>query len=947
MIQGSTKISRYFHLKPIFLLIIIASAIPATADWDPSLGFRTIRTAHFRVHYYTGEEAVAQRVAALAEPVLKKVSDFLHLPRPEIIHILVTDTTDSANGSARVFPYPLVVVQPSPPQSFGQLSSFDDYLRVLLTHELTHVVHMNTKRGLPAFIDKIFGNLIFPNYAHPALLMEGLAVLSESRLNKGGRLYSPYFEMVLRAERRAHAIPSLSKVTMAPTRLPRGASPYLFGSYFMDYLARKYSVKAISDYFKAYGGLLIPFAHNIMARRVFHRSLVDLYRDYLADLRARLDRAIAQIKKQGLTRLTSITKNGEFHAYPIEIPSGIYFVENDAKSRGQITRVDARGHRSRLITCFGGCGGLRWSDNLNGILTTHAVPYKNIMSYSDIFLVHTDGTETRVTRGARAFSPADFGKDIVAVQSKAGESAITVFDFYGKKVRTIVDYGVFDSISDLSVHNKTVYFSATIHGNWDIYSWSGSKGITRVTTGPWIDIMPEITARGDALYYISTRNGVYNVYKMNLSGPRKACQITNITGGVFHARPARAGLIATVYSNRGFDIARIKIPEKMTCYPVKVPQRFVSGAKKSPVPLKSGAYNPFWSMRPHFMRPIFTIAGSRVSSIGLSTQMQDATNRHIFDAQVETDTRKPFPDFRLAYTFGGWWANIGVYGGMSRAFYVARPNRHRLVVDGKYGSVGMFIGLPLRFRDHRLGIRLSVSAEFNRPDAIRGQVYDPMFTPVFARNSTSISTRLGLNYSSLAFYPYSVAPQDGWVSGFGARLRTRPDTGGWSLTFSGYASAFITPVWAKTHSIELSLYGGASRGDERLRGLFSLGGPVTVNPLDALVNQAALPASLMRGFTPGSLVGDTFWAGTFQYNLPLVRIDRGIGSLPLYFRYLAGDVFVDTGSSFFQGDTPGPPKWSVGAEVWLTLAPALLDNFRILLGFAYAERPVVYFTVGY
>lgn len=937
-------------MKILALAILVACfAHPARADWDPGLHFHTLRTRHFRIHYYDGEAKVAQKIAAMAEPVMKKVSRFLHLPFPKMTHILVTDTTDFANGSARVFPYPLVVVQPSPPQSFGQLSDFDDYLRVLLTHEFTHIVHMNTKRGLPALIDRFFGNLIFPNYAHPTLLLEGLAVLSESRLNQGGRLYSPYFEMVLRAERMAHNIPSLSKVTMVPARLPRGTSPYLFGSYFMDFLARHFGVRKIADYFKAYGGLLIPFAHNIMARRVFHRSLVDLYRDFLKELRNRLDQANARIENQGLTHMVYLTKNGEYHASPLKIPGGeTCFVEDDAKSRETITCVDARGHRRKLLTCFGGCGHLRWSKNLNGILTTHAVPFKNFMSYFDVFVVHTNGSEERITRGARAKSPADFGKGLVFVRSVAGGNAVSYLDFQSKKVRDIIPAGVFDSISDLSVYRDTVYFSGASQGNWDIYRWSKAHGIIRITTGPWIDIMPEVAPSEDALYYISTRNGVYNVYRLDLH-TQELCRITNVIGGVFWARPTKDRLLLTTYTNRGFDIASTVISplEKANCYHSAQPQRFVPLTKTRPPLLKPASYNPLASMTPRFLRPIFTISGTRVNDLGLSTQLQDATGLHTLDMRVDTDIQSPYPDFDLAYTFGGWWANIGVYGGMSRAFYRSRPGRHTVVTGGKYASVGMFIGLPVRFRDHYLGITLNVAAEFNRPETPARPDYDPMFTPIFARDSTSISTRLGLNYSSVSVYPYSVAPQDGWLSGFSIRLRTRPDTDAWAMTFSGYASAFITPAWAKTHSIEFSVYGGASRGDNRLRGLFALGGPVSISPLDALINTTPLPVSLMRGYAYGSLVGDTFWAGTFQYNATIVRIDRGLGSLPLYFRYLAGDVFVDTGSAFFQGDSPGPPKWSVGTEVWLTLAPALMDNFKLLLGFAYAQKPVIYFTVGY
>lgn len=929
--------------------MFLCLALPSKADWDPGLHFHTLVTKHCRIHYYDGEAKVAQQVAALAETVLKRVSRFLHLNPPKTIHILVTDTTDSANGSARVFPYPLVVVQPYPPPSFGQLSNFEDYLQVLLTHEFTHIVHMNTKRGVPAFFNRFFGNLLFPNYAHPALLLEGLAVLSESRLNRGGRLNSPYFEMILRAERKAHNIPPLSKVTMSPLRLPRGTSPYLFGSYFMDYLARHFGVKAISDYFKAYGGLLIPFAHNIIARRIFHRSLVDLYRTFLKELRKRLDKAIRAIQKQGLTHLTWLTKNGEFHADPVQIPGkNVCFIENDAKTREAIFCIDSRGHRRKVITCFGGCGGLSWSRTLGGILTTHAVPFKNVMSYSDIFVVHTNGTETRITRGARAMSPAEFGRGIVFVRAVPGGNKLSYFDLQTKKVRNLIPDGAFDSISDVTVNKDTVYFSATSKGNWDIYSWSKARGITRITTGPWIDIMPRVSPSDGSLYYISTRNGVYNVYRIR-PNQTKTCRITNVIGGVFRPFPTMNRLLLMVYTNRGFDIAATDLAESenRSCYPLSQPQKFNPVFDQKPQLFKPINYNPLKSMTPRYLRPIFTVSGTNVQNLGLFTELQDATGLHTVDIQLDTDITHPYPSFDAAYTFGGWWANIGVYGSISNAFYMARPGRQTVITGGKHGSVGMFIGLPVRFRDHYIGITVNTAVEFLRPDRVRNPDFDPIFMPIFANDATTIDTRISLNYISATYYPYSIAPQDGWLSGFSTGIRAQPDTGDWALTFTGYITAFITPFWSKSHSLEISVYGGASRGAPELRSMFTMGGPVSVNPLEALLNQTTMSRPLMRGFESGSLIGDTFWAGTLQYNMPIFRIDRGLGSLPLYFRYLAGDVFVDTGSAFFDGMAPGPPKWSAGAEVWLTLAPALLDNFKLLLGFAYAQKPVVYFTVGY
>ena len=55
--------------------------------------------------------------------------------------------------------------------------SYDDWMRLLITHEYTHIVQMDMVNSLPEVLSNIFGNLYFPNMFQPIWLIEGLGGL--------------------------------------------------------------------------------------------------------------------------------------------------------------------------------------------------------------------------------------------------------------------------------------------------------------------------------------------------------------------------------------------------------------------------------------------------------------------------------------------------------------------------------------------------------------------------------------------------------------------------------------------------------------------------------------------------------------------------------------------------------------------------------------------------
>src|SRR6187549_2149808 len=98
----------------LLLLLAIAAATPAAERYDPRFRFRTTRTAHFDIHAHQGEEALARRLAVVAENVGAKLEPVFGRPRGRVQVILV-DQTSLANGWASPFPYDAIEITAAPP----------------------------------------------------------------------------------------------------------------------------------------------------------------------------------------------------------------------------------------------------------------------------------------------------------------------------------------------------------------------------------------------------------------------------------------------------------------------------------------------------------------------------------------------------------------------------------------------------------------------------------------------------------------------------------------------------------------------------------------------------------------------------------------------------------------------------------------------------------------
>ena len=208
--------------------------------------------------------------------------------------ILTSPRQQVANAYATIIPNVKTVWYPSGAAMLEEMAE-SSWLLTLAAHETAHLYQINAKGEVPAALTKVLGNsvtfvpFIWPVFLHPNLftptfLVEGNAVLMESRLNMGGRLHSGEKRALVLAQIQAGLINS-NRLLNDDFRFPFGEESYLQGGYFQAHLAAKHGVDKTNAFFVKQGERwLWPLILNNTFREHFGASYAQEIREYVRGL---------------------------------------------------------------------------------------------------------------------------------------------------------------------------------------------------------------------------------------------------------------------------------------------------------------------------------------------------------------------------------------------------------------------------------------------------------------------------------------------------------------------------------------------------------------------------------------------------------------------------------------------------------------------------------------
>jgi len=947
-----------------FALVLLFAARSAFAG-DPAQRWRTIETPHFHIHYYTysdgriGEEQVAQRLAVVAEDARRRLTPFLGTGLKRKTHVVITDDTDDFNGSATVQPYPAIRLFATSPDDRAELNDYDDWLSGLFMHEYTHILHIGTIGGvcanvLNAVLGWGLGIIYAPNQAQPRYIIEGLAVFEESARTSGGRLRNSIWDMYLRAATLEHHLQRLDQFSNFPTLFPFGNAAYLYGSALMRFVAEHYGQDKLLKLSRDYGSVCIPGGLSRALRHATGQTWDQVYVDFKRELERRYGAQRDAIAARGITPSRKLTSYLETVNRPAFTPDGreVVYSESDGHTRPRLMRLNVDTGQSQTELKVDGAGGPSLSaDGTIGVF--HAVDiWDTYYFYDDVYVYNRQTKEKRrLTEGLRTTNPglSPDGKRVAFEVNSLTSRGLSLMDIESGRIEELIPARGFEQVytPSFSPDGKTLAFSWwRENGYRDIWLMDlATRKLTQITHDRSIDLEPRFSPDGHWLYFVSDRTEVHNLYAYELS-TGKLFQATNVVNGLFDPAISPDGKrVAFVgFRAEGYDLEIADLdPSKWWLAAPSLLDRPDSESPKSGTPLPSHRYNPLTTLFPWTFTPYAQPDGYG-ELLGFRLNGSDVAGRHAWALDLAFGTgRSDDVNFSANYSYYGLWPNLYVGAGRSLG------HRGGLVINGQDigfdqedWTFGAGIQLPiLRHLIESSDLSFSYDVDYSRSLTPMPPPDPTHLVPQLPQNGRVAGIGVSWSFSALRRYLYSVSTAQGRTVGVSLGIGAPFLGSSFNTTYSvsWRWNEFIPmpwkPAWLRDHVLSLAYAGGISGGDPNRRSAFFLGGYPPQDLLKSIYDFSRPGSAPLRGYGYGSVVGDQFHVLNVEYRFPIVWIERGYSTFPVYLRRLHGKLFTDYGGAFNEGFSFDKLKVGVGAEVMLELIYGYYFGAALQLGYAY------------
>jgi hypothetical protein len=246
------------HIKHL-LCLALAAAFAFAGDGrvqSPDAHWKTIKTKHYRIHYPAnpkgGFEPFAFEVASKIEGIHSKVAELVGFEAKGPVNVLIQDPILEANGATiPLLNNPQLVLWKTQPDPDSGIGHYDNWVDLLVTHELVHLHHlMRPKNGQNAeryWFDSLSLFNWFNPYSMigpitlkaPRLILEGYATLLEGRITGSGRPHSAYRSAVIRQWAISGKLPDYADASSG-SGFRGGSMAYLLGSAYLEWLERQH-----------------------------------------------------------------------------------------------------------------------------------------------------------------------------------------------------------------------------------------------------------------------------------------------------------------------------------------------------------------------------------------------------------------------------------------------------------------------------------------------------------------------------------------------------------------------------------------------------------------------------------------------------------------------------------------------------------------------------------
>ncbi len=969
------------------LLVFCAAA--GLAQLVPNDDWRTLRTAHFRVHFTPPLEEQARRAAVNAERAYIQLSRELVPPRGPI-DLVIADNVDYVNGYATSFPSNRIVVFAHPPTDASGLRHYDDWNALVLTHELAHIFHLDRARGIWKVGQAVFGRnpLLFPNAYAPSWVIEGIAVYFESRLTGTGRLESSEHSMIARAALSEDRLPTLQELSPATSRFPGGEVVYVYGSLLFDYLARTKGPGTIRDFVERTSGSLLPFLLTPTSRGAFGMSFQTAWEAWRDSLR-RAERPASEL----LPSWRDVTTHGRVALFPRWLgDTAIIYAGNKGKAVAAAYEITLDGKERRVGRRNGTSANVRLPDGSTLFAQQDYVALYHVRN--DLY-VERGGSQKRLTHGARLTFP-DVRADglIVAVQAVPGSTRLVTVSADGRTIVPLTAASLDVQWADprWAPDGARIVAVRQSRGSAEIVILD-SQGNAERSFGRTnaINSGPSWSPDGRRIYFSSDRTGAPQLYVADLAAtPMTLTRITDAVTGVFSPEPSPGGndLAAILFKADGYHVVSSGERERSIHEAADSTRTGPRGvcpdciaSIRGLAPLGSSdsspskKYSSWASLFPRYWMPVIESGTEEGTAVGAVTSAADIVGRHDYTVEALYNTRFQQMSAWLWYRYAGLGLPLlDLYASQNYSHEgVFSDNAGTLSRIGTFAERSAIASLSAtlvrpRVRTFSVG---SIGAEVERrsystdPDTLL-----PLLSTFYSSSPTYPAIVASAGWSNARRPDLSISPEDGVTVSISGRQR-------WQSGASGAATRSVVGVTTAYKSLDLpgfahhvlAVRGAFGITDDRSPSRFSAGG-VSGTLLDVFPGFSVGERRRtfgVRGYPAGAEGGIRAYTASVEYRVPISAPSRGFRYIPIFIDKTSLSFFGEMGRAFCpasastgtgvcrSGDVGTPVMRAAGAELNIDTGVQLDLQTRVRLGVAFpltererfaADRARFYATFG-
>ncbi len=918
------------------IALLLAAPVRASTLFDPAFRFRTIRTPHFVIHFHQGEDRLAGRLAVVAEEVWRALEQPFGVAPPPLTHVVIADQSERAGGWATPVPYNTIVLDAAWPSGSDLIGNTDDWLRLVFSHEFTHITHLDRSESWARIARNIFGRvpLAFPNLYLPTWQIEGLATYEESALTGEGRLHDGNFRAIEEEAARVGALERLDRVNGGLVDWPGGQAAYAYGAGFHQYLAERFGPEKLAALAEA-TARRVPYTGSRVFPRIYGKSLGELWSDYQAGVRSRV---VPAPSDSGLVRLTH-------HRYTVVgprfdrfacagCPPELVYSVLTPHSLPELNRIRLDGTGPRRLTTR--ILGSTTAIGRDAIYFDQEDLRRNTSVYSDLYeWSRATGRVTRLTSEARVLDP-DLSPDettLVAVQSRRGQRDLVLLRRMRRdggapqetawQIETLVsEPGAQFNAPRWSPDGRTIAVERHRFGaQAEVALVDVATRAVRVVAGDARGRATTPAWRPDGrgiVVAMAHEDEPSSLYEIGLDAGAAVRRLTHLVGGATWPDVSPDGRVLAFvgYTAEGFELFSMPYPERSAeereegVRPAVdvTAARGVADVGASPV--NSTAYSPLGTLLPTSWWPVITAGGDQVRA-GATIFGSDVLGYHLYQATATWLVASPagsqppaaqVPDWQVSYTYNRWRPALFASASMETSFFTN--------VDRVAGPQ------PVTLRERQVEAGLQLPIVHVRRRAV-GQLSFIGATDDYTLGTKQttrdrFAARAAGAYTSSHRYAASISSEDGVAAGVTAEFM-RPEAGSSADAprLTGDVRAYL-PAFGQHHVIAIRAVGATNGGDLSVGRAFRMGGSARDT---GLIDFSTAPTTLMRGFPTDTFAGSHAALVNVEYRFPLSRPQRGFGTWPLFFRAVHAAVFTDLGQVWTASFRANDGKASLGAEL--------------------------------